>query len=194
VNRPTPTVHIHYLRPPSRLTVFRQVRVHETPGAIITLAEDLVFDPPLVIDGAVALETGSSAVWFTFPGAWHDIGRFYRRDGTFTGLYANLITPCIFETAIDWSTTDLFLDLWIPAGGNPRNPHLLDRDEFDRAVSAGHLTPRHANAALEEAESLRSRAASGAWPPTLVTEWTLERARDEVRISPRPAPGPNTGG
>lgn len=169
-----PEVRIAYLRPPDRTTSFRQRLVHDGTDVKVTLAEGLDVDPPLRIHGRPVLERGSSAIWFTFPGAWHDIGRFYLADGKPTGLYANLITPCVFDTALDWQTTDLFLDLWIPEGGDPRTPHLLDADELDEAVLLGHLSLRLAETARQEADSLLRRAATGAWPPPVVGDWTLD--------------------
>ena len=67
-------------------------------------------------EAEVALERGSDAVWFTFPGLWHDIGRFHRSDGTFTGIYANILTPPLIQPDGVWHTTDLFLDLWQKPG------------------------------------------------------------------------------
>ena len=67
--------------------------------------------------GKIALEAGSDAVWFTFPGLWHDIGRFHRADGEFTGIYANILTPPVIEPDGKWETTDLFLDIWVDPEG-----------------------------------------------------------------------------
>jgi predicted RNA-binding protein associated with RNAse of E/G family len=172
-------VRIRYLRPPDRVTLYRQHLVHDDNRVKVTLARDLPFDPPLVLAGAVALEAGSDAVWFTFPGAWHDIGRFHRADGTFTGVYANVITPCVFAPGEDWETTDLFLDLWIPAEGG--EIHLLDADELARAEGAGHLPPRLARRARAEAETLRTAAEARRFPPPVVGAWTRERALRALR-------------
>ena len=48
---------------------------------------------PTVVNGRAVLEPGAPVVWFTFPGRHHDIGRFHTADGTFTGCYANILTP-----------------------------------------------------------------------------------------------------
>jgi predicted RNA-binding protein associated with RNAse of E/G family len=181
--RPVPQIHIHYTRPPDRVTIYRQHLVHEDARVKITLARDLPFDPPLRIGGTVALERGSDAVWFTFPGAWHDIGRFHRADGTLTGIYANVITPCVFQPGGDWETTDLFLDLWIPADAwseapsRKLEPVVLDAEELDAAEEAGHLAAPTAARARAEARHLTECAARGTWPPRVVDAWTLERAR-----------------
>jgi predicted RNA-binding protein associated with RNAse of E/G family len=180
-----PEIRIHYLRPPDRRTVYRQHLVHDDGRVKVTLARDLPFDPPLRIRGKIALERGSDAVWFTFPGAWHDIGRFHLADGTFTGIYANIITPCVFQPGGDWETTDLFLDLWIPArppespdpvSARAPGPFLLDAEELDEAESSGHVPPRLARAARAEAHDLLQRTAAGTWPPPIVHAWTRERA------------------
>ncbi len=170
--------------------MYRQHLVHDDGKVKVTLARNLPFDPPLRIGGEVALEKGSDAVWFTFPGVWHDIGRFHRADGTLTGIYANLLTPCIFEPGGDWETTDLFLDLWIPARAweaadasrrPPLHPTLLDAPELAEAEAAGHLAPRLAARAREEATRLLGAARSGAWPPPVVRTWSRDRALAELR-------------
>jgi predicted RNA-binding protein associated with RNAse of E/G family len=196
--RAAPEIRIHYLRPPDRRTVYRQHLVHDDGRVKITLARNLPFEPPLRIQGEVALEQGSDAVWFTFPGAWHDIGRFHLADGTLTGIYANIITPCIFQPGGDWETTDLFLDLWIPArplepsdpGSAPEpGPFLLDAEELDEAALSGHLPPRLVQAARAEALDLLQRAAAGSWPPPIVHVWTRERALS-VLEAPEAPEGP----
>jgi predicted RNA-binding protein associated with RNAse of E/G family len=168
-----PLVHIHYRRPPDRHEVFRQHLVLDSPDAKVTFARDLHFEPPITIGDEVVLETGSDAVWFTFPEAWHDIGRFHRADGRFTGVYANVITPCRFERRDLWHTTDLFLDVWIDPEGAV---HLLDEDEYADAVQRKWLDDALAERALREARELKEKAEAGSWPPPIVSEWTRERA------------------
>jgi predicted RNA-binding protein associated with RNAse of E/G family len=170
-------VHIHYHRPPDRVEVHVQDLVHDDGRVKVTFARNLAFAPPLTIHGRVALEEGSDAVWFTFPGAWHDIGRFHRADGSFTGIYANVITPCVFQPGGDWETTDLFLDLWIPAGGG--EPILLDQEELAEARAKGWITSALADRARKEAMRLRNEAREGRWPPAAVEEWTRERILGE---------------
>ncbi len=169
-----PRVRIHYHRPPDRLQVFEQLLVHDGQDVKVTLAEPVDFDPPLCIHDAVVLETGSPVVWFTFPGKWYDVGRFHRADGTFTGLYANLLTPPEIH-GLEWRTTDLFLDVWIPAPGN--DACVLDEDELDEAVKKGWVTPETAVRVRREARRLVNGARERAWPPPVVYDWTLERCR-----------------
>lgn len=167
------SVTIHYDRPPGRVELFHQEVVLERDDVIVTLAREMAFDPPMRIDDEVVLEDGSSVVWFTFPGAWHDIGRFHRADGTFTGFYANVLTPVEME-GDDWWTTDLFLDVWLPPDGAPV---ILDEAELDEALGRELVERDVAERARLEAEGLQAAAEAGSWPPAVVREWTLERAR-----------------
>ena len=169
---PPARVRIHYRRLPNRERIFDQRVVLWRDDVIVTLSEPLQLEAPMEIAGRVALEAGSLALWFTFPGAWHDIGRFHRADGTFTGVYANILTPPRIDGP-RWATTDLFLDLWVPADGDVR---LLDEDELVDALQAGNIEPALADRARGEAERLVGLAAQGAWPPPVVREWPLERA------------------
>jgi predicted RNA-binding protein associated with RNAse of E/G family len=155
--------------------------VHEEPDVRVTYSKGVKLKKPIVVDGAVALEPGSDVVWFTFPGAWHDIGRFHLADGTFTGLYTNVLTPPVFETDLVWHTTDLFLDVWMPAGGGLQ---VLDRDEFDAAVDAGLIDDATRGRALAEVESVLSAAEEGAWPPPVVEGWPLARVRSYLSSEP----------
>ena len=169
-----PLVHIHYLRPPDREQVFTQHLIHEEEGVKVTYAHDLKVDPPMRIAEAVVLETGSEAIWFTFPGAWHDIGLFHRADGSFSGTYANILTPCVFEEGGVWRTTDLFLDIWIDPSGNLL---VLDEDELEEAEAKGWVEADTARRARDEITRLSAKAAAGLWPPAVVGRWNLARAR-----------------
>jgi predicted RNA-binding protein associated with RNAse of E/G family len=169
-----PTVRIRYRRPPNRLQVFEQRLVADLPEVKITLAESMPYEPPMRIEGDVVLELGSDVVWFTFPGAWHDIGRFHRADGTFTGIYANVLTPVEIQGNV-WDTTDLFLDVWMGPEGRAV---LLDEDELDEALGREWLDAETAARARQEAQRMLQGAAEGRWPPPVVGEWTLGRCRE----------------
>ncbi len=173
MTRRLPLVHIHYRRPPDRLEVFTQRLLLDAPDVKVTLAQSVSFDFPVLIQDRVALEQGSDAVWFTFPGLWHDIGRFHRANGTFTGLYANILTPPLFPEPGTWETTDLFLDLWL----NPQGELLvLDVEELEEAERRGWVTPRQAERARQEVRRIRKMWEANEWPPPIVEEWTRERA------------------
>lgn len=132
----------------------------------------------MTVDGAAVLEPGAPVVWFTFPGARHDIGRFHTRDGRFTGCYADILTPIELQRGPDgvdgWRTTDLFLDVFLSRTGEVR---LLDRNELEAAVARGWVDGPTARTAEEEADRLMAAARAGRWPPPVVDAWPLERAR-----------------
>lgn len=173
---PTERVTIHYRRLPDHLRVFDQRVVLERDDVVVTLSEPLELAEPMTFQDGVLLEDGSLAVWFTFPDAWHDVGRFHRADGSFTGLYANVITPPVMDGPV-WHTTDLFLDVWWPRDGDPT---LLDEDELETAMDEDHIDDATASRARDEAGRLLEWARDGTWPPDVVGEWTLERALETV--------------
>ena len=178
MNRSPRNVRILYLRPPDRRESFVQRLILDTPEVKVTLAQNVPFDPPIRIQGEVVLEKGSDAVWFTFPGSWHDIGRFHRADGTFTGIYANILTPPIIRPGGEWETTDLFLDVWI----NPQGYlALLERDPLEEAENEGWISSETAARARAEAAWIREEFEADRWPPAVVHEWTLDRARRQAR-------------
>lgn len=167
-----PLVRINYRRPPDQLEVHEQYLVHDAPDLKVTFAPSVVRPEPLRIGDRTVLENGSPVVWFTFPGAWHDIGRFHTADGVFTGLYANILTPVKIGPGHIWDTTDLFLDLWLDECG----VQILDEDDFDEAIDRECVDETTARRARTEIEHLSSAAESGVWPEADVHEWTLERA------------------
>ncbi|HEU0302402.1 MAG TPA: DUF402 domain-containing protein, partial [Longimicrobium sp.] len=174
---PGDAVTIHYRRPPDRLELFEQAVVDDDGRCVVTFLSAARIGKPMEVGGRVVLEPGAAVVWFTYRGdVWHDVGRFHRADGTFTGIYANILTPVRMRGA-RWETTDLFLDLWMDADGAVE---ILDRDEFDAAVDAGWIDAPTAARALAEAERLADGARRGAWPPPPVAGWTLERARERL--------------
>lgn len=168
-------VRIHYVRPPEREDLYVQRLVYEDERVVVTLLDAARLRQPLEIGGAIAAEPGSSLVWFTFPGAAYDIGRFHRADGTFTGIYADILEPAQRLGPREWRAVDLFLDIWLPADGG--GPVLLDEDELAGALARGWISAEKAAAARAEAHRLIGLALSGHWPPPIVHHWTLERAR-----------------
>jgi predicted RNA-binding protein associated with RNAse of E/G family len=164
-------VAIHYRRLPGRETVFRQRILEETPECVVTWLPAAELKGPVTAAGATILEPGAPVIWFTYPGRWHDIGLFHLRDGTFTGVYANILTPVRMEQG-EWHTTDLMLDVWMGAGGEIL---ILDEEEFDEARRLGWLDDELAGAARGEAERLKRAAAAGEWPPPEVHAWSLQR-------------------
>ncbi len=172
-------VHIHYHRPPARTETYVQTLLYDGADVKISFHPSAPIAGPLTLDGRTLLAPGSPVVWFTFPGRWHDIGRFHTAEGAFTGLYANVLTPVRLPEAsegteaIEWHTTDLFLDVWMGVDGALR---ILDQDEWAQALAQGHIEPELARRAQEEVDAIVDLATRGLWPPPVVHEWPLERA------------------
>ena len=165
-------VDIHYRRLPDRVSVFRQRVLHRDPEVVVTLLEAADLRRPVEVDGRIVLEPGAPVVWFTYPGRWHDIGRFHTADGRFTGCYANVLTPVEME-GDGWRTTDLCLDVWLGTDGVAR---ILDQEELAEAEGQGWVDPATAARARQEAAGLVRAAAAGRWPPRHTQDWTLDRA------------------
>ncbi len=173
------TVTLHYHRPPDRTDVFRQQLLFADDAVLVTYLAHTPMKRPFVVAGAVGLEDGAPAIWFTFPGRMHDVGRFHSASGEFTGLYANIMQPIERRSRLEWRAVDLFLDVWIPVGGEPR---IVDEDELTEAAAKGWIDGQTHAAALAEAAQIVALHREGAWPPAIVNEWTLARvlARDFV--------------
>jgi predicted RNA-binding protein associated with RNAse of E/G family len=166
----------HYHRPGKGTTIFEERLLVDRDDLKITLLER--YDGRRVLAGdTVILEPGAPIVWFVFPGAWHDVGRFHLADGTFTGWYTNLCTPVVLDGA-RWSCDDLFLDLWTPAAGGPSV--WLDEDEFATALATGALDSARGQRVREEQEWLKRQVAVGAWPPPATREFALADARERL--------------
>lgn len=175
-------VDIHYRRPGRPEEVYRQRVLESGAAGIVTYQADTPIRSPLSVDGTTILEPGAPAIWFTFPGLWHDIGLFHRADGTFTGLYANVLTPVEFDGPRSWTTTDLCLDVWVAPGGDAV---VLDEADLDRTVSASLIDGALAARARAEVEDLCRAHRAGTWPPPIVGEWPLERAHARSRKARR---------
>ena len=173
-------VEIHYRRLPDRMEVFEQVVVERNDDYVVPFLPASPARRPAMVDGEVMLETGSPLIWFTYPDIWYDIGTFHRADGTLTGYYANLLTPVIMEEN-RWQTTDLCLDVWVPAQGV--EPVLLDEDDFEEALREGWMDSATGHHVQLLAEDLLRQARAGSWPPRHVKEWTLERVRQRLAQS-----------
>lgn len=171
-------VRIHYRRPPDREEIFVQEVLHRSERAIITYLASTPLSQPLRVRDTTVLANGSPVIWLTYPGALHDIGCFHLPDGTFTGYYANILTPVRFLSPTEWETTDLFLDVWLGADGELG---ILDEDELEQAVRAGWLGAATATLARAEADRLVHEARAGEWPPAEARAWTLDRVAKQLR-------------
>lgn len=164
--------------------MFTQTLVHEGE-ALVTYLPQAGVSRPTIVDGRTVLERASPVVWLTFPGRAHDIGRFHTPDGRFTGYYANILTPVVVERSAAgdrWSTTDLFLDVFLTPEGET---FLLDDDDLEEAVAAAWVDADTARRARAEAAALIDAARAGRWPPPIAREWTLHRARAVVAEADR---------
>jgi predicted RNA-binding protein associated with RNAse of E/G family len=181
------TVRIRYRRLPDREQLFEQAVVVDAGDHVVTLLRAAALPRPVRAAGRVVLEPGAPVVWFTYRGdVWHDVGRFHLADGTFTGYYANVLTPVRMREG-EWATTDLALDVWAGADGAVE---VLDRDEFDEAVRRRWIDADTAARALAEAERLAAAAREGTWPPEHVRTWDLARAREHLARRPAPEGAP----
>jgi predicted RNA-binding protein associated with RNAse of E/G family len=179
-------VEIHYRRLPGRLQVFRQLVLEDAGDYVVTYLPAADLPKPVTAGGRIILEPGAPVVWITYRERWHDVGRFHLADGTFTGVYANVLTPVMMDGA-RWETTDLCLDVWLGADGEAM---VLDEDELRAAEDARWIDAATAARAREEAQTLMDAARRGEWPPREGHEWTLERARETVS---RPGAGHQPG-
>lgn len=155
-------VELHYHRPGKGTQTYRQRLVVDRPDLKV-LATERYAGGPLEASGQRILEPGAAIWWFVFPGAWHDIGRFHLADGRLTGWYTNLCTPVTFRGPV-WSTTDLFLDHWLPVAGTAE---WLDEAEFEEAVGQGVIGVDEARRAREERDRIQAQVVAGAWPPSV---------------------------
>jgi uncharacterized protein len=160
--------------------VYRQTLIHEG-DVLVTFLPAAGVPRPVVVAGATVLEAESPVVWFTFPGLWHDIGRFHDPRGRFTGFYANILTPVQVEPD-RWRTTDLFLDVFLTPAGDL---HVLDEEDLVRAEARGWIDRATAERAVAEVVAITAAAVAGAWPPPVVRDWTLDRA---IRAAGTPTP------
>jgi len=174
-------VEIDYRRAGGEALLYRQWLVHAHSDGIVTLQESTPLTETKRVGGEPILAPASPVVWFTFEGAWHDIGAFHLPDGRLTGHYANVLTPVRLEPPTEdgwrWSTMDLCLDVWRSLDGQVR---ILDEDDLREAERIGAVNDEMAGRARDEAAELVGRARNGEWPPALVGEWPLDRARDAV--------------
>jgi predicted RNA-binding protein associated with RNAse of E/G family len=161
-------VRVDYHRPgkPSR-TYYERLLVSR-PEAEILLMDGA--EAEVRVKNRIVLERGAPVVWFVFPGRWCDVARFHLADRSFTGWYTNLCVPVV-TTGDHWMITDLFLDLWIPAQGEPE---WLDEEEFETAVASGILTSRLAAAARAERHRLEGLLGANAWPPPVCKQTDLK--------------------
>ena len=162
---------------------FRQELLADWPDMKITLQLlDRSF-PPARLDDATTLGPGCLLVWYLWPGQPFEIGIFHHPRGALLGHYVNLIRPPRLD-APPWIIDDLYLDVWVPAGGRGV---LLDEGELSGAVERGELV----DAEADEVRALGARWLEATdrprWLPARVRRWPVERV-SALRLR-RDAPG-----
>ncbi len=164
-------IRFRYHRPGKSVEVFRHRLVLDRPEVKVLVSQSFE-GRSLRIDGETILETGAPIVWFVFPDKWYDIGRFHLADRTFTGWYTNFATP-VEMRGENWSASDLFLDLWQPAHGDPL---WLDEEEFERAARSGLLDSSTVRRVMNERSLLELELRTGRWPPRVARDIDLQQA------------------
>ena len=109
---------------------------------------------------------GGSLIRLTEPGAWHCVDVEFDAAGEFTGWYVNFQQP-LRRAGSRFDTVDLVLDLVVSPD---RSWRLKDEDDFQRAVSDGHLTSEVENRVRAEAERMICVVAAGG-PPFCESGW-----------------------
>lgn len=161
-----------YQRPGKRTQRFAQWLLHDATEVKVMLMEAHT-GPAVAVGERVVLDTGAPAIWFVFPGAWYDIGRFHQANGQFTGWYTNICTPVRVGFDGVWSATDLLLDLWTWPDGSHA---WLDEDEFDHAIQLGHVDHSTAARVRETRTELENAMRGDQWPPPIARDFDLATA------------------
>ena len=164
-------IEYEYRRIGGRTVTYRQWLVVDRADVKVLLLQQYE-GRDVTVGQDVVLEEGAPILWFVFPGAWHDVGRFHLGDGTFTGWYANICTP-VSMADHRWTSTDLFLDHWLPVEGSGV---WLDEDELREAVESNLLDPVQQARVVEERSAIDALIAQGDWPPDPTREINLQDA------------------
>jgi predicted RNA-binding protein associated with RNAse of E/G family len=162
-------VEIVYRRLPDRERVFRQEVLHDGPECKFSLLIHPEGEKPLSV-GEIELEPGGALLWYLFPERPYELAGVYDPEGAFLGWYTNLLRPPEISDG-RWVLTDLYLDVWQPAGGEAK---VLDRDELEAAREAGHISLQEARTVEAEAAAVLRAARAGRWPPTIVRRHPLD--------------------
>lgn len=94
--------------------------------------------------------TGGSAIRIVPADCWYSIDVEFDSDRKLVGYYVNIQTP-ITRTTAGFDTVDLVLDLVVAPDGTVR---FKDVDDFETAVSAGHIASDEAGRVRDEAAQL----------------------------------------
>jgi ribose-phosphate pyrophosphokinase len=170
-------ISLIYKRFSHKISRIEQQLIFENSDMMIT-KHRVKISTPFIINGDVVLDDGYWALWFTFWGKWHDIGKFYPPEEKFTGYYCDIITPMRRLSDSEIEITDLCLDLWISPDGNYT---ILDEDEFDEAVRSNWIDNSLIQRAKSELATLIESVKLGEFPPDFVKsyELLLQNRREE---------------
>lgn len=174
-------IRIHYHRPGKGTIVYHEHLVLDREDVKVTLLRKWEEREEGEVrevkeDGRIILGAGAPIVWFVFPHAWRDIGRFHLADGTFTGWYTNFCLPTRID-GDDWHCDDLLLDHWLPVDGEPA---WLDEDELADGVARGLIDAATERRIIEERAAVDRQLAAGTWPPAIAREIDLAAALEAV--------------
>lgn len=165
-------IQFEYHRPGQGVTVYEERLALDRPDVKVLLQEGYS-GPDVDVQGVKVLDSGAPMIWFVFPDAWHDIGKFHLADGTFTGWYTNLCKPVQFD-GNTWIGHDLFLDLWQSAEGKTV---WLDEDEFHAAIESGLVDSALNKQILNQRTLLEMQLELDAWPPPIAKDIDLDQVR-----------------
>ena len=144
----------------------------ESKGKLV-IEQQLRVRTPRYEDGNVIVANGYLAIWFIFKRKWFDVGKFYDRNGLFTGYYCDIIRPVarLLSSASKTSIiTDLFLDLWINRDGVCV---VLDEDQLEHAIARHFISRSLAARARKEISALVRATRAGYFPPKAVKGFQL---------------------
>ena len=160
-------VTIRYRRLPDHVGHFQGILREENMKRLV-IEQRLRVRSPRREFGKVVVANGFSAVWFIFRRRWYDVGKFYDRNGKFTGYYCDIIRPIarLLSSASKTSIiTDLFLDLWISGDGRWI---VLDEDQLERAAARHFISSSLAMRARRELEVLVGSVKADRFPPKAI--------------------------
>ncbi len=84
------------------------------------------------------------------------VTKFLNADSQLVGVYCDVSYP-VEKIEGGFAFTDLYLDVWQPAG---KGPTVLDEDELAAAVEAKYVTPEEADKARKVAREITDRLMS----------------------------------
>ena len=165
-------VTIQYRRLPNRLGHFHGVLRQESKRRLV-IEQRLPVRTPRYADGNEVVTNGYVAIWFIFKRKWFDVGKFYDRNGIFTGYYCDIIRPVARLLSSPSKTsiiTDLFLDLWINRDGACT---VLDEDQLKHAIARRFISRSLAARARNQISVLVRATNAGHFPPKAVKAFQL---------------------